>query len=154
MHPLHAAQSRAAHSHHRASTSATYLRLLPLPPRKSLITSPEYWTQEAAAYRCWRHQISVSPTWFKSPLFNEEGKEVTGLKALVMEVEREYKAAKEVAEAFGSALPGREMLVDDEGYWDVEAEAWKVWREGVEDEWVKEGELRASMYMGGTPGSE
>ena len=79
---------------------------------------------------------------------------MTGLKALVMEVEREYKAAKEVAEAFGSALPGREMLVDDEGYWDVEAEAWKVWREGVEDEWVKEGELRASMYMGGTPGSE
>ncbi|MCJ1392334.1 hypothetical protein MMC18_005201 [Xylographa bjoerkii] len=148
MHPLHASQSRAAHSLYRASTSATFLHLS-LPTRESLITSSDYWAQEAAAYRTWRHQISVSPTWFKAPITDEEGNEVTGLKSLIMEAEREYKEAREVADALCSVLPTREVLIDNESYWDTEAEAWRVWRDWAEKEWVKEGESKANMYTGG-----
>ena len=146
MHPLHASQSRAAHSYYRASSSAAFLHLA-LPIRESLITSLEYWTQEAAAYRIWRHQISVSPTWFKPPVTDEQGNEVNGVKALIMEAKREQKEAKKIAEVFDSVLPAREVLIDNEKYWDIEAEAWKFWRERVEKEWVKEGEKKAEMYM-------
>ena len=90
--------------------------------------------------------MSVSPTVLKSPTTNEQGKEATRLKALVMEVEREYKAAEKVAELFHSVLPAREVLIDNEDYWHTETEVWKVWRDGVEKEWVEEGELRANLY--------
>ncbi|MCJ1384922.1 hypothetical protein MMC17_008040 [Xylographa soralifera] len=148
MHPLHVSQSRAAHSHYRASTSATFLRL-PLPSRESLITSLEYWTQEAAAYRIWTHQMSVTPTWFKSPFTDEEGGEVTWLKSSIMDAEREHKRAEQVASSFGSALPSREVLIDNENYWETEAEAWRVWRNEAETKWVDEGESRANVYIGG-----
>ena len=153
MHPLLASQSRAAHSNYRGFTSAAFLHLT-IPTRECLITSLEYWTLEAAAYRTWRHQISVSPKWFHSVITDDEGREVTGLKSLVMEAEREYNAAKEVAESLRSVLPTREVLIDNESYWDIEAKAWKIWREEAENEWVQKGELKADTYMGGTADKE
>ena len=90
--------------------------------------------------------MSVSPKWFKTPVTDEDGKEVTGLKSIIVEAEREHRGAKEIAEAFSTALPTREVLIDNETYWDTEAEAWKLWREKAESDWVKEGESRANLY--------
>ncbi|MCJ1318209.1 hypothetical protein MMC15_003537 [Xylographa vitiligo] len=147
MHPLHASQSRAAHSRYRASTSATFLHI-PLPTRESLITSLEYWAQEAAAYRIWRHQMSRTPRWFKTPMTDEYGNEVKELKSSTMDAEREHKKAEQVTSSLGSALPSREALIDNENYWETEADAWRVWRDDAETRWVNEGESSANMYTG------
>lgn len=63
---------------------------------------------------------------------DQEGRKANRLDSLVMEAEREYKEAKEVAEALHLALPTREVLIDSENYWDTEVESWRVWREGAE----------------------
>jgi len=90
--------------------------------------------------------MSVTSTWYKSPITDEEGNQVTGLKSSIMEAEREHKAAEEVANSFRSALPTREVLIDNEHYWETEAEAWRVWRDDAEKDWVNQGESRANGY--------
>ena len=61
-----------------------------------------------------------------------------------MEAEREHNKAEELAISFCASLPSREALIDNESYWETEAEAWRIWRNEVEMEWVDGGESRAN----------
>ena len=92
--------------------------------------------------------MTVTPTWFMAHIRDDEGNQVSGLKSLIMNAKREHREAEQVAHSFGSSLPSRETLIDSESYWETEAEAWRGWRDGVENDWVNEGDSSANVHAG------
>ncbi|KAL9116343.1 MAG: hypothetical protein Q9187_007131, partial [Circinaria calcarea] len=81
----------------------------------TLISSPNYWSLEATAFRIWRLQLAATPK-----LLPPQPDSKT-------EAEMEVRAARMTAETVGCELPARETLIDDKEYWEIEREAWREW---------------------------
>lgn len=98
--------------------ATTYHPDRPHPERVELIKDPKYWTIEETTYRTWRQQLEMG-----LKVYPHNVKDDTHAKRALREVE----TARKVAEQLGTDFPAREILVDDERYWQTEAKAWEEW---------------------------
>ena len=133
----------------RATTLAKSLSI-PLPTRETLAPSATYWRAEAAALRGWRRPLSASPLVIGDAAGAQETTEASRARA---ELTAEMRLTRSIATTVGledDRIPGPEVLVDDEGYWEEEQGLWEGWVGEVERYGRGVGSRERSRSEGGT----